>query len=101
MLNQDFVSKIIRLYSEGLKQEFTIKDISRKSGLTYNAAHRTVQQLVSLGVLSIRKLAFISLVSVNKNALSFTLFMLNYASSAKSEHELLNQINEIWNKNAN
>jgi hypothetical protein len=97
-MNVDFVLKVIKLFSSDIKLEFTILDISKKSKLSYNAAHRTVQALMKRGVLSIRKIGPVSLVSLVKNTESYGYLVLANASDKNSEEELVEEVNKVWNQ---
>jgi len=95
-MNIDFALKIVRLFSGDVSIEFTILDVSKKSGLSYNAAHRTVQELVRRGILSVRKIGPVSLVSLLKNSSSYGYLVLANASAEKSEVQLIEGVNAAW-----
>ncbi|HIH43203.1 TPA: hypothetical protein HA246_06175 [Candidatus Woesearchaeota archaeon] len=97
-MNTSFVLKIIKLYSTDISLAFTILEISKKSRLSYNAAHRTVQALVKQGILSIKKIGPVSQVSLVKNPTSYSYLMLANADNARDNDSLVKKIEGIWER---
>ena len=97
-MNTSFVLKVINLYSADISLAFTILEISKKSRLSYNAAHRTVQELTKQGILSIKKIGSVSQVSILKNPISYSYLMLANAEDAKDNDELVKKIDNIWER---
>lgn len=97
-MNTSFVVKIIKLYSADISLAFTILEISKKSRLSYNAAHRTVQELTKQGILSIKKIGPVSQVSLVKNPVSYSYLMLANAEDAEDNEDLVKKVDEVWEK---
>ncbi len=97
-MNTSFVLKVIKVFSADISLAFTILEISKKSRLSYNAAHRTVQELTKQGILAIKKIGPVSQVSLVKNTRSYSYLMLANADDADNNKMLVEQINKIWEK---
>jgi DNA-binding IclR family transcriptional regulator len=93
-MNIDFITKILELFSKDLSLELTILQISKQAGLSYNAAHRTVQALIGKGVLNHKKIGGSIVVSLNKIPLTFGYLALVEASHSKTLKELAKKVGE-------
>lgn len=82
-MNVNFIEKIIEVFSADCDIELTINDICRRSKLSYNATHRTVQDLIEKGILKIRRLGKASIISLNKEASIGLLVMSAYEKANK------------------
>lgn len=80
-MNVEFIVKVIELFRKDLSLEFTILQLSKKSSLSYNAAHRTVQALIKQDILSYRKIGGSTVITLSK-----TLPSLGYLSLIESFH---------------
>jgi len=75
-MNIEFITKIMKLFSSNPSLELTIRDISQKSRLSYNAAHRTIQYLIKKEVLNIKKIGRASVISLNPTELTLSFLLL-------------------------
>lgn len=64
-MNLKFVVKVIAELKKHIGKPMTILQISKKSGLSYNAANRTVHSLAKEGILSIDKVGSSSIVRLS------------------------------------
>ncbi len=77
-MNINFIGKIIEVFSTDCNIELTINDLCKRSELSYNATHRTVQDLLNKRVLNMRKLGKASIISLNKEISAGLLVMSAY-----------------------
>lgn len=99
-MNIEFVVKILDLFTSNPDLDLTILEISKKSGLSYNAAHRTIQSLLKKQILNLRKVGKASLISLNKTRATISFLTLaNYQKSVNpiDKEEFLQKFSEIKN----
>ncbi len=75
-MNINFIVKVMDLFTSEPSLELTIRDISNKSQLSYNAAHRTIQYLLKKQVLNLKKIGKASVISLNNTELTLSLLIL-------------------------
>ena len=66
-INLGFVISIIKVFSKDPSKEITIRQLSKKAGLSYKATYRTVKYLIKEGVLNVKQFGKSSVTSLNLN----------------------------------
>lgn len=66
-MNLKFVVKVVSEMKKSIGKPLTILQISKDSGLSYNAANRTVHSLVSEGIINLVKVGSASVVELADN----------------------------------
>jgi len=82
-MNLKFAVKVVAELKKSIGRPITIRQISRKSGLSYNAANRTVHLLVKENVVKLTKIGAASVAELNKNPKSKGFIALAEAYGAK------------------
>ena len=82
-MNIDFIEKIIGVFISDCDIELTINELCKRSKLSYNATHRTVQDLLNKGILNMKKFGKASVISLNKEAAKGFLVMAAYEKANK------------------
>ncbi len=93
-MNIAFVVKVIELFRKDLSLEFTILQISKKSKLSYNAAHRTVQALINQNILSYRKIGGSTVISLNRTPSSLGYLSLTESFYSKTAKEFIKKVGD-------
>jgi len=93
-MNIRFVKQIIEQFSKDPSIELTILQISKKSGLSYNATHRTITALIKEGVLSSKKIGSATVVSLKKSPLALGYLALAESAYSKDVEELVKKVGE-------
>lgn len=93
-MNIDFAVKIMGIFTKDTSIDFTILQASNWSGLSYNAANRTVHALIKRGVLNHRRIGGSILVSLNKTPVSAGYLALAESFHSKTTKELTKKIGE-------
>mgnify|MGYP000692789478 CR=1 FL=1 len=97
-MNIEFITKILNLFTSDPFTELTISDISKRSGLSYNATHRTVQYLLKKQVLNVKKIGKASVISLNPTELTLSLLVLSKYQKPIELHDkerLKNKFSEL------
>jgi DNA-binding IclR family transcriptional regulator len=92
-MNINFVKQIIGLFKEP-SVELTILQVSKKAGLSYNAANRTVHSLIKEGVLNSKKIGSATVVSLKKGPLALGYLALAESVYSKDVEELVEKVGE-------
>lgn len=92
-MNIRFVKQIIELFKDP-SVELTILQVSKKSGLSYNATHRTVNALIKEGVLSHKKIGSATVVSLKKSPLALGYLALAESAYSSSVEELVKKVGD-------
>ena len=94
-MNINFIVKIMNIFSSDPSLELTIRDISKRSKLSYNATHRTVQYLLKKQALNLKRIGKASVISLNSTELTLSLLILaTYQKSTKKEN-FLQKLSEL------
>lgn len=97
-MNINFIIKIMNLFSSNPSLELTIRDISKKSKLSYNATHRTIQYLLKKQALNLKRIGKASVISLNSTQLTLSLLILAaYQKPAKlpNKEKLIQKFSEL------
>ena len=86
--------QIIEVFSKDSSIELTILQISKKSGLSYNATHRTVQALIKEGVLSSKKIGSATVVSLKMGPLALGYLALAESAYVETTQELVKKVGD-------
>ena len=66
-MNLKFAVKVVAELKKRVGKPITIRQISKKSGLSYNAANRTVHSLAKEGVIRLTRIGSASVAELTKN----------------------------------
>ncbi len=97
-MNIEFVEKIIGVFISDNDIELTINELCKRSKLSYNATHRTVQDLLKSGILNMKKFGKASVISLNKEAAKGFLVMTAYEKANKffaKKEDVYNILNSL------
>ena len=86
-MNLKFVVRIIAELNKDIGKPLTILQLSKKSGLSYNAANRTVHSLVKEGVIKLTKIGSASVTQLANNAKAkgFVALAESYSNNEKNK----------------
>jgi len=86
-VNIDHFWKIVRVFHRDIALEVTIRELSKRAKLSYNATYRTIQELVKQDFFLLKKFGQASAVSLNKNNRKI-IPILSFAAYQHAEEEL-------------
>lgn len=68
MTNWHFIKSIMYVFTKHPSQQITIRELSKQAKLTYNATHRTVQELLKQNILLQQKYGNVCVLQVQNNS---------------------------------
>jgi len=86
-VNSNLIYSIMAVFADELRLEVTIRELSKRAKLSYNACHRTIQYLLENNLIILKKFGQASVVSLNKENPKL-IPLLSYAVYDRTEKEL-------------
>ena len=86
-MNLEFIQAIFSVFSRSPTLQCTIRELSKKANLSYNATYRTIEDLLKEKILQKRTFGKASVISILPNNESITL--LSLAAYAKSKKQTI------------
>ncbi|MBS3128935.1 hypothetical protein J4410_07370 [Candidatus Woesearchaeota archaeon] len=95
-MNFDFVEEIFRVFARQPTLECTIRELSKKAKLSYNATHRTVEELLKKEFLKKQKYGNVCVISLNPLPETISMLSLAAYEETKNDERRKNRIQQSF-----